>query len=49
VPEIPEWLFWGVMVLIVVLSMLYKPKDRAGGSGVTAAAAAPLDDGSTTT
>jgi hypothetical protein len=36
VPEIPEWLFWSVMVLIVVASMLYKPRDRGIRSDVPA-------------
>jgi YkoY family integral membrane protein len=45
VPEIPEWLFWGVMVLIVVASMAYKPKDRGAGSDRTASGP---PDGSTT-
>ena len=37
--EMPEWLFWTGMLLIVVISLLYRPKektgdtDRAGRSG----------------
>jgi YkoY family integral membrane protein len=26
VPEMPEWLFWGGMVVIVILSMVYRPR-----------------------
>jgi YkoY family integral membrane protein len=32
IPEMPEWLFWSGMVAIIVLSLLYKPKERRGGS-----------------
>lgn len=45
IPEMPEWLFWGGMVAIIVGSLFYKPRQRnAGPPPDIAQAAATLED-----
>jgi YkoY family integral membrane protein len=31
IPEMPEWLFWSGMAAIVIISLLYKPKETRSG------------------
>jgi len=41
--EMPEWLFWGGMLLIVAVSMVYKPRGPANPEGLVEAATADSD------
>jgi YkoY family integral membrane protein len=45
IQEIPEWLFWTIMILIFFGSMLYRPKD-SGKPGVEEAKSSPPAGGS---
>jgi YkoY family integral membrane protein len=44
VPEMPEWLFWGGMIAIILGSMLYKPRRSRALPDDVARAAANLED-----
>jgi len=41
--DMPGWLFWGGMILIVVLSLLYKPKPASSAEGLVEVANKVLD------
>jgi YkoY family integral membrane protein len=42
--DMPGWLFWGGMILIVTLSLLYRPKPASAGAGLVEVADEVLDE-----